>query len=104
MQDALDPVEAARLEALRSFDVFGTPPEAALDRIVSLAADLFDAPMALVSLIGRDTAWLKARFGLERAEMPRSDLFCGSLLTDALAGPCVVVDAASDRGSAIIRW
>lgn len=96
MQDALDPVEAARLEALQSFDVLGTPPEAALDLIVSLGADLFDAPMAFVSLIGRDTVWLKARLGLGRAEMPLSDLFGGSLLTEALAGPCVVVDAASD--------
>jgi PAS domain S-box-containing protein len=99
MQDALDPVEATRLEALRSRDAFGTPHETAVDRIVALAADLFDAPMAFVSPIRQDGAWPKAQFGLGGTELPWSDLFCGAFLPDALAGPRVMMDAALDP-----RW
>lgn len=41
--------EAAQLKALDEYGVLDSAPEAAFDRLTALAADLFDAPIALVS-------------------------------------------------------
>ena len=47
--------EERRLEALAAYNVVGTAPEKDYDHIARLAADLFDAPIAMVGLIDRDT-------------------------------------------------
>ena len=64
----LDNRESARLEALSKFQIEGTDPEPVVDKIANLAADLFGAPMAFVSLIDRDRQWFKARIGMAAAE------------------------------------
>ena len=72
----LDNRESARLEALSKFQIEGTDPEPVVDKIANLAADLFGAPMAFVSLIDRDRQWFKARIGMAAAETPRAVSFC----------------------------
>jgi serine/threonine protein kinase len=54
----------AESEALRSayMDTF---PDMALDRVTSLAARLFSAPIAMVSVLDNDRVWLKSHFGAE---------------------------------------
>ena len=49
--------ETERLRDLASYDVCGTAPEADYDHVARLAADLFDVPIALVNLVGRDDVW-----------------------------------------------
>jgi sigma-B regulation protein RsbU (phosphoserine phosphatase) len=44
--------EDARLDAVRRYDILDTAPDAALDRIAALAAQLFQAPMAGISFWG----------------------------------------------------
>ena len=65
---ALPPIpydEPERLAALHRLGVLDTPPEDELDVITRLAADRFDAAVALVSLVDADRQWFKARHGLE---------------------------------------
>jgi len=87
--------EARRVMALESLHVLDTAAEAAYDETTRLAAALFDAPMALVSLIDTDRQWFKSRVGLAATETPREHAFCAH----AIASPdrvMVVDDAALD--------
>jgi signal transduction histidine kinase len=63
--------EANRLAALRRYEILDTPPEPAFDRIVELAARMFDAPMATISLLDANRMWVKARIGFDVASVPR---------------------------------
>ena len=63
--------EMARLAALAALDVLDTPAEREFDMIAELAADRFDTPIALASLVASDRLWFKARVGLEIQETAR---------------------------------
>ena len=89
-----NPSEEARLRALESYGVLDTAPEEAFDRLTQLAADLFDAPMALVSLIDAERQWFKSRHGVEAESTPRSMAFCAHAI-DLDAGDALVVPDAT---------
>ena len=72
--------EAERLAALHRYRILDTPPEAAFDRITSLAARLFKMPIALVSLVDESRGWFKSRYGFDWQEMPRDATFCSFAL------------------------
>ena len=72
--------EAARLEALRRYNILDTPPELAFDRITSLAARLFDVPIALVSLIDASRGWFKSCYGFDLQEVQRDATICNFAL------------------------
>ena len=44
-------LEAERLAALHALDIIETGPEPRFDRITAFAADLFDVPISLISLV-----------------------------------------------------
>jgi GAF domain-containing protein len=69
--------EVERLAALRQLLLLDTPPEERFDRIVGFAAEEFDVPIVLISLVDSDRQWFKARIGLQACETPRSASFCG---------------------------
>ncbi|MBD2093730.1 PAS domain-containing protein [Trichocoleus sp. FACHB-591] len=86
--------EAKRLEALRRYNVLDTPPEAAFDRVTSLAARLFQMPTVLVSLVDESRAWFKSCYGFNQQEVPRHDSICNLAL---LANDVLVIpDARQD--------
>jgi len=95
--------EPERLAALSALDVLDTPPEAELDVITALAADRFDAAIALVSLVDSDRQWFKSRFGLAVCETGREESFCAhTILQDDVM---VVPDARADprfRGNPLV--
>ncbi len=93
MSTALD--EAARLEAIRRYDILDTPPDGSFDRITALAAQLFDTPVALVSIVDHDRIWFKSRYGLDDvAQLERDPGLCASaILAD---GPYIVEAARTD--------
>ncbi|NCT83366.1 MAG: GAF domain-containing protein [Comamonadaceae bacterium] len=69
--------DAERLRALHALLILDTPPEQRFDRIVEFAADEFDMPIALISLVDEQRQWFKARVGLPACETPRDVSFCG---------------------------
>lgn len=71
--------EAARLEALRQLELLDTAPSEAYDRITRMAAQLFQLPIAAVSLTDADRQWFKSKVGVAHNEIPR------------LKAPCAVV-------------
>jgi GAF domain-containing protein len=86
--------EEDRLESLRRLGILDTPPEERFDRIVRLAARIFQVPIAYISLVEDDRQWLKARQGLCIEESSRDESFCGhAILQDTIL---LVPDARLD--------
>ena len=87
-------VERARLAALASYGVLDTPAESDFDVLTTLAAELCDAPYALVSLVDADRQWNKSVLGGAAVEAPRELSFCAHAL--GTEGVMVVPDATAD--------
>lgn len=83
--------EEQRLTLLRSLKLLDTSPDASLDRLTELACEIFDVPIALISLVDQDRQWFKARQGISLSELPRDISFCGHAV--ALDAPLIVEDA-----------
>lgn len=86
--------EAERLADLRSLRVLDTEPEQRYDRIVKIAASVFETPIAYIALIDSERQWFKAKQGLCRVETDRSTSFCGHTINQD--EPLVVPDALLD--------
>ncbi|MGZ9098173.1 MAG: ATP-binding protein [Brevundimonas sp.] len=88
--------EQERLEALHALRVLDTPPEPRFDRLTRLAATLFHAPTALISLIDAERQWFKSRHGFDACETSRGDAFCSHALLLSGHSVMVVEDATKD--------
>jgi GAF domain-containing protein len=87
--------EAARLATLIEYDILDSEAEEAFDRIAAMAADLFQVPIAAVSLLDGYRQWFKSRVGWSVQELPREHVFCAHTIRGQ--GVLVVADAAKDR-------
>ena len=86
--------EEERLKALYALDLLDTNAGVAFDRICRLTADLFQTPIAYVSLIDRHRQWYMSSCGLDMTETTRDDSFCAyTIAVDELV---VVEDATKD--------
>ncbi len=86
--------ESDRLAALHAMEVLDTPADPRLDRITKFAAQVFEAPICLVSFVDSERQWFKSRFGLEATETPRCLAFCAyAILGDDVF---IVPDATAD--------
>lgn len=90
MSDRIEGVDRER-DAERSADVPPSLPNPALDRIVALAADLFDVPAAFLALRRRERTLVPASIGLSAAALP--PLAWAFPLSEP--GPAVIADIAS---------
>ena len=87
--------EAQRLAAVMQCGVLDTEPERDFDDLTSLASELLDVPIALVTLVDADRQWFKSRVGLDASESGRDAAFCShAILGDDLF---VVSDASKDE-------
>ena len=86
--------ELARISALRGLGILDTPAEERFDRITRIAQQIFEVPIALVSLVDSERQWFKSCQGLPVSETPREISFCGhAILGD---GIFLVPDALAD--------
>lgn len=74
--------EPARLAAVRSYEILGTPPELEFDALARLAAFMFDAPIAVVSLMDENRLWFKSKIGLNVLELDRKVAFCAHAIME----------------------
>ncbi|USI72995.1 sensor domain-containing diguanylate cyclase [Sphingomonas morindae] len=89
-----DPLLADRCATLAELALLDTPEEAEFQSAVLLARQIFDCPIAMVSLVDRHRQWFKARCGLEARQVPREHAFCAhAVLSDEVM---VIEDAAAD--------
>jgi PAS domain S-box-containing protein len=87
--------EAQRLAALARYGILDTPAEAEFDDIARLAADVFEAPIAVVNLVAEGRQWFKAEVGLGVRETPLDVSICAHAILQP--GIFVVPDTTQDE-------
>jgi excisionase family DNA binding protein len=68
--------ERRRLMAVERSGLLHSENEESFDRLTWLAAQSFDAPIALLTLLTPTKQWFKSKIGLDMADTPRSWAFC----------------------------
>ncbi len=88
--------EAARLAELISYEILETPADPRFETFIGLAQQIYDVPIALVSLVDAERQWFKAAAGVGNVcETSRGASFCAW----AILAPdqvMVVEDTAED--------
>lgn len=87
--------DAERLATLRGLLLLDTAAEAEYDDLVTLASEICQTPIALVSLVDEERVWFKAKHGLQIDEAPRESAFCSHAIVEP-HGLFTVADAAVD--------
>jgi len=88
--------ERKRLQALQSYRILDAPPEPAFDEIAELAAHIFQAPIALVSMGEGERQWSKASIGVKPSGLHREDTFCAAAMGMPPNSVLVIEDAQVD--------
>lgn len=86
--------EADRLRALEHYRLGGIGRERPFDHITQFAADLFDVPMSLVSIVGSDTQCFRGACGIDETHTSRDVAFCAFAILQS--NVMVVPDATKD--------
>jgi GAF domain-containing protein len=87
--------EEARIARLRMLAILDSDPEMMFDSLTQLASEIFEVPIALVSLVDADRQWFKANVGLPGVtETPRDIAFCSHAILET--GLMEVQDAQLD--------
>jgi len=73
--------ETQRLNALHALALLDTAAEEGFDRITRLASAMFDAPVALISLVDKHREWYKSKQGLDLCETPRTISFSAHVIS-----------------------
>ncbi|MEH6447979.1 MAG: sensor domain-containing diguanylate cyclase [Oleispira sp.] len=75
--------EQQRLDALTELGILYTPLESRFDRITRTICRIFYMPIAYISLIDKETQWIKSVQGLDLIDSPRNTSICAhTLLVD----------------------
>lgn len=86
--------ESLRLAAVNRYAILDTPRDGSFDRVVGLAAKIFDVPIATITVVDEDRIWFKAKHGIDAVEIGRDPGLCASaVLQEDL---WVVNDAIND--------
>lgn len=90
--------ETDRIAALESYAILDTPTETEFDDLVRLAAETFNAPIAVVNLVAGDRQWFKAELGIGARELPLDVSICAHaiLQNDFMVVPDTREDARFD--------
>ena len=71
--------EDARLGALHQLGLLDSAPTEAFDRITRMASQIFDLPLAAISLTDTDRQWFKSRVGIDQSFIPREKAPCAQV-------------------------
>lgn len=85
-----------RLEALKKFVPDMAAHDADFDALTAVAAGLFLAPTALVTLLDDQHQWFKAALGTDERTAPAATSFCAHAIEQPEGGVLVVKDTATD--------
>ena len=72
--------EEVRLAALKEYQILDTDSEPVFDDITTLASEICQTPISLITLIDSGRQWFKSNHGLEVRETPRDFAFCAQAL------------------------
>lgn len=91
---AISDNEETRIASLRALNILDTPCEERFDRITRFASQLFDVPIALLSLVERETLCFKSSIGPNICDTSRAVSLCGHAILGS--GIMIVPDARID--------
>ncbi len=86
--------EAARLAAVRRYDILDTPPDGAFDRVTALAARFCRTPISTITIVDEDRIWFKSCRGVEVDQIGRDPGLCASAILQS--GAYTVANAIED--------
>ncbi|WP_024696036.1 GGDEF and EAL domain-containing protein [Pseudomonas syringae] len=87
--------ESQRLLRITELCVLENTADEVFEEIVAMAAEFFETPIALISIVDEHRQWFRARIGLAAQETPRDLSFCAyAILSDELFE---VTDATLDE-------
>ncbi|HEY0895872.1 MAG TPA: GAF domain-containing protein [Sphingobacteriaceae bacterium] len=87
-------MEDHRVRSVQRYLSFELDRQKELNEIVKLASLICETPIALITLMDKDTQWIKAKIGAEVDRMPRETSFCNyAIQKDEVM---VVPDALTD--------
>jgi GAF domain-containing protein len=100
--DSLVPADdAARLRTLHQFQIANTTPELVFDSYTAWAAQLFNVPIALISLVDADYVWFKSRTGgPEINGLVRNESMCSAAI---LTGERVITSDYKPESCSLIK-
>lgn len=84
--------EDERLASLRKMQILSTPAEELFDRITRVAAQAFNVPVTLISLVDKNRQWFKSSVGAVAQETSRDISFCGHVVH---SGHMMIVEDAT---------
>lgn len=98
--------EVERLKTLHALDLLDLSYEPSFDRITSLCCQIFEVPIALVSLVDAERQFFKSQRGLgEVRETARDLAFCAHAIMPDAPDVMTVLDAEADdrfKGNALV--
>jgi len=71
-----------RLLAVERFKTLDLSTDSEFRELVQMASETCDTPVAMLTLIDKDTQWLRATVGTDVTEMPREATFCTYTIQD----------------------
>ncbi|MEO7433361.1 MAG: sensor domain-containing diguanylate cyclase [Dokdonella sp.] len=74
--------ELERLVEIERLGLLDSEPEGTYDDLARLASAICGTPVSLVSLIGKDRQWFKARVGMEATQTSRDVAFCAHAINE----------------------
>jgi two-component system sensor histidine kinase VicK len=80
MTESLPSAELPRLQTLEQYELLDMPHDPALDDITRLAAQLCNAPVAVISLLEKDRVSFMSRHGIDISHGPRNTVPCETTL------------------------
>jgi tRNA A-37 threonylcarbamoyl transferase component Bud32 len=86
--------ETHRLEILHSCGIVDAPLEPEFEDLVRLAANICEAPIALLTIIGEERQWFKAKVNIKKPKQPRSVSICAHAINKR--SPLIVSDLTRD--------
>ncbi|UII24280.1 GAF domain-containing protein [Fulvivirga ligni] len=72
----MDNSEKQRIEEVKTYKVLNTDSENELTEIAQIAALMCDSPVSLITLVGKEYQWFKAKRGISIHRTKRKDSFC----------------------------
>lgn len=86
--------EQDRIDCLHALNILDSSSGKSFDRITALTQQVFNAPVAAITLIDRDRQWIKSIIGSELKQTSRDEAICShTILSDDVL---VIPDASED--------
>ncbi|WP_247235215.1 PAS domain-containing protein [Telluribacter sp. SYSU D00476] len=99
--DIIPENDAQRLEALYRYQLLDSPPEKSFTNLAHIIADVFDVPIALISLVDKERVHFKGNVGMPGIKnVDRGQSLCSlavlsqepTVISNTLADPCLLAN------------